>query len=90
MARRILRFMDDAEKKMTIIDEEKAWGDLKGFLMYNALFSHQFAESGKHKKEECLKAKGREIMAVEILKLMDNFEKEMATVRDDDGQKVIN
>lgn len=80
MARRILRFMDDAEKEITTIDWEKAWRGLKGFLMYVAVFAHLFAEYEKNNAEECLKAKGGEMLVVEILKLMDDAEKEMTTV----------
>lgn len=75
-------------KVMSDMDYEKAWGDLKFYLKYAAIFAHLFAESEDKRDDDRLKGEGGKIMAIEIVNYMDEIEKEMTTVGEDDGQKV--
>lgn len=70
------------------MDYEKAWKDLKYFVWVLAGVSFNFAESEAKKRHERLKAQGGETVASQILKRMDDAEKKMTTVGQDDGQKV--
>lgn len=65
---------------------EKAWKDLKNFIGILAGASTHFAESEDKGDDERLRAEGGEMMAVVILKCVDDLEKEMTTVGEDDGQ----
>lgn len=64
---------------MSDMNYEKAWEDLKGHLIYLALFSHNFSESGKYNADDCLKAQGGEIAIRGIIDFMNETEKEIAT-----------
>ncbi len=64
---------------MSDMNYEKAWEDLKGHLLYLALFSHNFSESGKYNVDDCLKAQGGEIAIRGIIDFMNEAEKEMST-----------
>ncbi|WP_435029615.1 hypothetical protein [Levyella massiliensis] len=65
---------------------EKAWGNLKRRLMCAVLYSRHFAESKKYNADDCLLARGGEAVAGAILESMEDAEKEMTTVGQDDGQ----
>lgn len=70
------------------MDYEMAWKDLKYFVWVLAGVAFNFAESEAKKRHERLKAQGGEIVASKILRFMDDAEKEMTTVGQDDGQEV--
>lgn len=73
-------------RKLMSNNYEKAWGNLKRRLMRVALYSRHFAESKKHNADDCLRARGGEAVAGAILEFMEDVEKEMTTVGQDDGQ----
>ncbi|WP_308540175.1 hypothetical protein [uncultured Murdochiella sp.] len=70
------------------MDYEKVWKDLKMYIEILFWASHRFAESENINVDERLRAEGGELMGRKILNFMGMLEKEMTTVRDDDGQKV--
>ncbi|MBY0584764.1 hypothetical protein K5I04_04800 [Murdochiella sp. Marseille-P8839] len=67
---------------------EKAWEDLKMYIEILSEMSLRSAESEDMNVDERLRAEGAEIVTRAILDFMDDAEKEMTTVLDDDGQKV--
>ena len=67
---------------------EKAWKRLKNLTGIFAEEYRCFAESEGKSDDERLRAEGAEIVTRAILDFMDDAEKEMTTVLDDDGQKV--
>lgn len=70
------------------MDYEKIWKDLKMYIEILFWASRRFAESENINVDERLRAEGGELMGRKILNFMGMLEKEMTTVRDDDGQKV--
>lgn len=70
------------------MDYEKAWKNLKVYTGILSWASLRFAESEDMSNDERLQAEGAEIVTRAILDFMDDAEKEMTTVLDDDGQKV--
>lgn len=65
---------------------EKAWKRMKTFIGILAGISLHFVESEGQDDDERLRAEGGEVMGRNILNFMAYLEKEMTTVRDDDGQ----
>lgn len=68
------------------MDYEMAWKDLKMYIEILSGMSLRSAESEDMNVDERLRVEGGGIMGRGILDLMDYVEKEMTTVRDDDGQ----
>lgn len=68
------------------MDYEKAWKNLKVYTGILSWASLRFAESEDMSNDERLQAEGGKDMGRTILNFMDELEKEMTTVRDDDGQ----
>ena len=65
---------------------EKAWKDLKNLIGILSRVSVHLAESEDQSDDGRLRAEGGGIIGRHILDLMDYAEKEMTTVRHDDGQ----
>lgn len=71
---------------MSDMNYEMAWKDLKMYIGILSEMSLRSAESEDMNVDERLRVEGGGIMGRGILDLMDYVEKEMTTVRDDDGQ----
>ena len=88
MRKKTIAFIEDAERnrKSRGMNYKELWSSLRGFLTLNRVTNSVISMWSEVDSEERLHANGAKSAATAILDQMEMIEKEMTTVRDDDGQ----